>query len=300
MCVPGTALSRYINFYTDFAFKKIFGTEANKDLLISFLNSLLDLHGDDEITDLTQINTEQLSDSPSDRRAVFDVNCQTAKGERFVVEMQKAKQDNFRDRAVYYSSFPIREQGIKGSGWDYTLSPIYVVGILNFVMDENKKSDKVVTRALIKDDDNEVFSNKLNFIFLEMPKFRKKEDELKTLFDKWLFVIKNLYKLTQKPKALSEAVFHHLFEIAEIAAFTPQERYDYEESLKNFRDMNNVLQTAIRQGYAEGEAIGLEKGKAEGEHKEKLRSAKKMLDKGIDVQTVAEITGLSVEEIKRL
>lgn len=296
MCVPGTAISRYINFYTDFAFKKIFGTEANKDLLISFLNGLLDLNGEGEISDVIYLNSENLGDNISERRAIYDVYCQTKGGDRFIVEMQKAKQDHFQDRSIYYSSFAIREQGQKGKQdnmpWDYSLSPVYVVGILNFRMDETDTSNKVITKVRLKDDDNKDFSDKLNFIFLEMPKFRMKENELETFMDKWLYVIKNLYRLQDKPAALTEGIFRKLFDVAEIAAFTKEERYDYEESLKNFRDMYNTISSAERKGRAEG--------RAEGEAIGILKTAKKMKAEGIDINVISKLTDLSIEEIKEL
>lgn len=297
MCIPGTTMSRYINFYTDFAFKKIFGTEANKDLLISFLNCLLELKDGKEITDLTYMNSEQLGESAGERRAIYDVYCKTAAGERFIVEMQKAEQDHFIDRSIYYSSFAIREQSQKGAVdrklWDYSLSPVYVVGILNFEMDETmERADKVMTRVKLKDDENRDFSDKLNFIFLEMPKFRKVETELETLMDKWLYVIKNLYQLESKPASLTEGIFRKLFDVAEIAAFTKEERYDYEESLKNFRDLYNTISTAEKKGRAEG--------RAEGEKEERLRNAKNFKQLGVDLETIAKATGLSVEEIEKL
>lgn len=292
MCIPGIALSRYINFYTDFAFKKFFGTEANKDLLISFLNSLLDLNGGNEIVDLTYFNSENLGDSVSERRAIYDVYCQTNNGERFIVEMQKAKQDHFQDRAIYYSSFAIREQGQKGKkdnvSWDYSLSPVYVVDILNFKMDDADESNKVVTKVKLKDDDNKDFSDKLNFIFVEMPKFRKTEAELETFMDKWLYVIKNLYQLQDKPAALTEGIFKKLFEVAEIAAFTKEERYDYEESLKNFRDMYNTISSAER------------KGREEGRVEERIAMAKSLKSQGVDFEIIKTASGLSLEEIEKL
>ncbi len=300
MCIPGIALSRYINFYTDFAFKKFFGTEANKDLLISFLNSLLDRKDGAEIIDLTYLNSENLGDSISERRAIYDVYCQTANDERFIVEMQKAKQDHFQDRAIYYSSFAIREQGQKGKKdnlpWNYSLSPVYVVGILNFKMDETDESSKVITKVKLKDDDNKDFSDKLNFIFVEMPKFRKTESELDTFMDKWLYVIKNLYQLQDKPEALTEGIFRKLFDVAEIAAFTKEERYDYEESLKNFRDMYNTISSAERKGREEGEAIGIQKGRVE----ERIAMAKSLKSQGIDFEIIKTASGLSLEEIEKL
>ncbi len=319
MCIPGTALSRYINFYTDFAFKKIFGTEANKDLLISFLNALLELEGNKEIVDLTYLNSERLGKNLSERRAIYDVYCQTKEGERFIVEMQNTKQYSFKDRSIYYSSFAIQEQGEKGSrlSWCYNLSPVYIIGILNFVMDETEESsDKVITKVNLKDEKNRKFSDKLNFIFLEMPKFKKEESELKTSIDKWLFVIKNLCRLQNKPAALTEGIFNKLFEVAEIAAFSKKERYDYEENLKNHLDWFNIMRTAKCEGMAEGRAhgiaegraVGIEEGRevgvaigrAKGEQEEKIRNAKNLKQLGIDIETISKAIGLSKEEIEKL
>jgi len=330
MCIPGTAMSRYINFYTDFAFKKFFGTEANKEFLISFLNALLELEGEKEIADLTYLNTEQLGFSNNERRAVYDVYCTTKEGERFIVEMQKAKQENFRDRALYYSSFAIQDQGQKGTKnntvyWDYKLSPVYVIGILDFVMDDSpEKVDHLITKVQLMDDTYEVFNKNLNFIFIEMPKFRKEESELETFMDKWLYAIKNLGKLDDKPTALTEAIFKRFFEVAEIAAFSKTERYDYEENLKNCNDWFSVMNTAKKDGLEEGEAIGIEKGRAEGRAEgeaigmqkgeaigvEKgraegealgiLKTAKKMKEEGLDVNVISRLTNLSVDKIEKL
>ncbi|MBO7442909.1 MAG: PD-(D/E)XK nuclease family transposase [Paludibacteraceae bacterium] len=296
MCIPGTAMSRYINFYTDFAFKKIFGTEENKDLLISFLNALLDLKGDGEIKDLTYLNSENLGEDIRERRAIYDVYCQTKGGDRFIVEMQKAKQDHFQDRSIYYSSFAIREQGQKGKKdnmpWDYCLSPVYVVGILNFEMNETNKSDRVISKVKLKDEDNKDFSDKLNFIFVEMPKFRKTETELETFMDKWLYVIKNLYRLQDKPAALTEGIFKKLFEVAEIAAFSKNERYDYEENLKNYLDWFNVMRTVKNEGRAEG--------RAEGELALLTKQVLAKKEKGKTASEIAEMLEVDIEVVDEI
>ena len=298
--MPGTAMSRYMNFYTDFAFKKIFGTEANKDLLISFLNALLDLKGDGEIKDLTYLNSENLGEDIRERRAIYDVYCQTKGGDRFIVEMQKAKQDHFQDRSIYYSSFAICEQGQKGKKdnmpWDYCLSPVYVVGILNFEMDETDKSDRVISKVKLKDEDNKDFSDKLNFIFVEMPKFRKTETELETFMDKWLYVIKNLYRLQDKPAALTEGIFKKLFEVAEIAAFSKNERYDYEENLKNYLDWFNVMRTAKNEGRAEGR----EEGRAEGELALLTKQVLAKKEKGKTASEIAEMLEVDIEVVDEI
>ena len=174
---------KYLNPYTDFGFKKLFGTEANKELLIDFLNQLITEQG--TITDLQFLSAEQLGRSAFERKAVFDIYCENEKGEKFIVEMQKAEQDYFKDRSVYYSTFPIQEQAMLGS-WNYQLKAVYFVGILDFVFDENKDDEQVFHHEvkLIDTKTNKIFYDKLTFIYLEMPKFNKTEDELKSRFDK--------------------------------------------------------------------------------------------------------------------
>lgn len=274
---------RYVNPYTDFGFKLLFGTPVNKDLLIGFLNALF--RGEQEITDVTYLNAEQLGRAEWDRKAVFDVYCENVKGERFIVEMQKAKQKYFKDRSVFYSTFPIREQAKVGD-WDYELKSVYTVGVLNFVFDEDKDDEEYYHHEvkLMDVGRKEVFYEKLTFIYLEMPKFRKREDELETLFDKWMFVLKNLATLLERPAALQERVFKRLFETAEVARFSESEMRDYEESLKNLRDLGNVLNTA----------------KEEGRKEKTLEIARNLLQAGIAEDVVAATTGLSVEEIQNL
>ena len=282
---------RYVNPYTDFGFKLLFGTPVNKDLLIGFLNALF--RGEQEITDVTYLNAEQLGRAEWDRKAVFDVYCENVKGERFIVEMQKARQKYFKDRSVFYSTFPIREQAKVGD-WDYELKSVYTVGVLNFVFDEDKDDEEYYHHEvkLMDVGRKEVFYEKLTFIYLEMPKFRKREEELETLFDKWMFVLKNLATLLDRPAALQERVFKRLFETAEIARFSESEMRDYEESLKNLRDLGNVLNTAKEEGRKEG--------REEGERKKSLEIARNLLQAGIAEDVIAATTGLSVEEIQNL
>lgn len=275
---------RYINPYTDFGFKKLFGTELNKDLLISFLNALL--NGEQEITDLTYLNSEHLGDGYSDRRAVFDVYCQLADGKKFIVEMQKAEQAYFKDRSIYYSTFPIREQAPKGSKWDYHLEDVYTVGILNFVFPDNEyPADSFVHEIKLTDvEDKHVFYDKLTFIYLEMPKFNKTEDELLTMFDKWMFALQNLSRLLERPKALQERIFTHLFEQAEIARFTPQERREYQESIKDYWDNYSIMETSFNKGKAEANR----------------ENACKMKELGISVEIISQVTGLTINEVDML
>jgi len=279
---------RYINPYTDFGFKKLFGTEMNKDLLISFLNALFN-NSENEIQDIQYLNSENLGEGYGDRRSVFDVYCRTQDGSRFIVEMQKAEQEYFKDRSVYYATTPIRQQAVKGK-WDYHLENVYTIGILNFVFPDGEyPADSYRHEIKLKDvEDNHVFYDKLTFVYLEMPKFNKTEDQLETMFDKWMFVLQNLYRLLERPKALQDRIFKKLFDQAEIARYSEAERWEYEESKKVFWDNYSVMKTAIKKSRAEGRAEA------------NIENARKMKAKGFAVSDIADITGLSAEDIEKL
>ena len=287
-------IDRYVNFYTDFAFKKLFGTEMNKDLLISFLNALL--QGREVVLDVNYLNTEHLGTQEYDRRVVFDVYCKNDKGEVFLVEMQKGEQQFFKDRSIYYSTFAIREQAPRGE-WNYELKGVYTIGILNFCFDKEREGNYYHEVKLMDTATKEVFYDKLVFIYLEMPKFTKQENELESLFDKWLYVIRNLAALMERPRVLQEKVFAHLFEAAEIAKFSRVERYEYEESLKAYRDWFSVMATAELRGEERGKEKGLKEGLEKGRIEERLRNARGLKARGVDAEIIAQVTGLSVDDI---
>lgn len=284
---------KYINPYTDFGFKLLFGTAMNKELLISFLNALL--FKEETVKDVTYLNAEHLDTQEYDRRAVFDVYCENEKGENFLVEMQRGEQQFFKDRSVYYATFPIREQSQRGK-WDYELKAVYIIGILNFTFNDTDGDYFHHEVKLVDLYTHKVFYDKLTFIYLEMPKFNKKEDELESMFDKWLFVLRNLSSLFERPRALQNRVFDRLFEAAEIAKFNPKELGEYWESLKNFRDWYSVMSTQLKKGREEGLKEGLEQGRKE----ECFKNAKKMKQAGIAFDVIAQVTGLSIGEIASL
>lgn len=281
---------RYINPYTDFAFKLLFGTELNKELLISFLNALL--HGEEHIKEITYLNSEHLGTQERDRRAVFDIYCENEQGEKFLVEMQKGEQAFFKDRSIYYATFPIREQAIKGSEWNYQLKAVYTVAILNFVFDDKDDDYFHHEVKLVDMRTKKVFYDKLTFIYLEMPKFNKTEYELETMFDKWMFVLRNLSRLMERPVALQERIFERLFKAAEIANFDRKELIEYEDSLKNYRDWYSVVSTA--------EQKGIQKGIQEGEKKKQYEIARNLKSLGIAPDIIAKTTEMTLKEIAEL
>lgn len=301
---------RYINPYTDFAFKLLFGTELNKELLISFLNALL--HGEEHIKEITYLNSEHLGTQERDRRAVFDIYCENEQGEKFLVEMQKGEQAFFKDRSIYYATFPIREQAIKGSEWNYQLKAVYTVAILNFVFDDKDNDYFHHEVKLVDMRTKKVFYDKLTFIYLEMPKFNKTEYELETMFDKWMFVLRNLSRLMERPVALQERVFERLFKAAEIANFDRKELIEYEDSLKNYRDWYSVVSTAeqkgiqkgiqegIEKGIQKGIEEGIQKGIQEGEKKKQYEIARNLKSLGIAPDIIAKTTEMTLKEIAEL
>ncbi|NBC09301.1 MAG: Rpn family recombination-promoting nuclease/putative transposase [Bacteroidetes bacterium] len=272
---------RYINPLTDFGFKKLFGTEPNKDLLIDFLNQILpERH---QIKDLNYSRNEQLGQAELDRKAIFDLYCIGESGERFIVEVQKAKQNFFKDRSIYYSSFPIQEQAKKGD-WDFKQDPVYTVGILDFIFDDHKNEDELLHLIELKNQRCEVFYDKLKFIYIELPKFKKTQEELEHHFEKWLYVFRHLSELQDRPQQLQDRIFQKLFDTAEIAKFSPEERVAYEESLKYYRDIKNVVDTS----------------REEGKEQRTLEIARELKKNGIPIEMIVKSTGLSKKEIEEL
>jgi len=299
---------KYINPFTDFGFKKIFGEEPNKDLLLDFLNEILQ-EQEGKIVNLTYLKNEHLGKGALDRKAIFDLYCENEKGEKFIVEMQKSKQNFFKDRSVYYATFPIQEQA-KKSEWNYRLNAIYTIGILDFVFEEDKLcKEKYRYDVQLQDiETNKTFYDKLTFIYFEMPKFNKKVDELVTRYDKWLFVLKNLNKLDRLPENLRESVFEKVFEVAEIAKFTKEESTSYEDSLKYYRDLKNSLDTARDEGIEEGKEIGREEGKEIGREegieigveKKEIDYVLRLHQKGMLIAEISDLTGVSEARVKEI
>lgn len=275
---------RYISLLTDFGFKRIFGTKPNKDLLIDFLNSLF--NGEQVVKDVTFLNSEHVGDVHTDRKAIFDVYCENEHGEKFIVEMQNAYQTYFKDRSLYYATFPIREQAQKGDCWNYKLKHVYVVALLNYDMSDPAFSDNTINHdiGLLDKQTHRVFNDKLTFKYVEISKFNKRIEELETNYDKWLFVLQNLSRLDRQPEYLKTAVFNRLFAEAEIAKFTRTELREYEDSLKAYRDIKNSLDSAEEKG---------KKDKA-------IVIAKNLLEMDMPIDNIMKATGLSLEEVKEL
>lgn len=276
--------AKYLNPFTDFGFKKIFGEEASKPLLIDFLNALLP--HPHKVADLSFKNNEQLGLNEFDRKAIYDIYCESETGEKFIVELQKAKQNYFKERTIYYATFPIREQAEKGE-WNYHLKAVYCIGILDFTFDDYEtepEKNEVVHTIMLKNQNGMTFYEKLTFIYLEMPNFKKAETELADRLDKWLYFIKHLEDFQSIPSIFSDEVFNQAFEKAEIAKFGKTDQVKYENSLKIYRDLKGVIDTAFGEGKLEG----------------KFEMARLMKQENETLEKIIKYTGLSKAEIEKL
>ena len=276
--------AKYINLMVDWSFKRVFGTEVNKDILIEFLKVVFPQFA---ITDITYIPTEQLGIMEDDRKAIFDVLCKTEDDKTFLVEMQRGKQEHFFERALYYTSFPIMKQGKKAIAkeeegadpWDFSLDGVFFLGILDFKYEQDEMTEH--RYQLLETKTLKQMTDKLEFVFVEVAKFDKREDELETDLDKWLYLLKNMSTLLERPAALRDRVFGRLFDVAEYARLDDEERKNYVIAMNTARDTYNQIAYARKEG-------GQEKA---------YEIARKMIAKGIDVDTVADFTGLTRDEI---
>ncbi|PZO55523.1 MAG: hypothetical protein DCF15_10360 [Phormidesmis priestleyi] len=273
---------RYVNLLTDFGFKRVFGTEPNKGLLVDFLNTLLPPYH--KIQALSYKSSENVGNTPLDRKAIFDIYCQGENGDRFIVEIQKAKQNYFKDRSVFYASFPIQEQALIGE-WNFKLAPVYSIGVLDFVFDDHKNESTIIHTVELKDQHCNVFYEKLKFIYIELPKFNKTIEELESHQDKWLYLFRHLPELEDQPQPFQDPIFLQLFDIAEIANFSRNEQTVYQNSLKYYRDMTNVVNTSRMDGVKEG----LNRGRAEGRAEGRAAGARSLLNRML-TRTVGDLT----------
>lgn len=279
-------MAKFINPFTDWGFKTIFGQEINKDLLISFLNDLL--AGEHHIADITFKDKEQLPELKDMRGIVYDIYCTTDKGDHLIVEMQNRYQEHFVDRSLFYASRAIVRQGVKGSNWDYSLTPVYTVCFMNYNV-TNLTPQKFRTDVMLMDiEQGEVFSENLRFIYLMLPLFKKEENECENDFERWIYILKNMSTFERMPFLARNAVFKKLSEIADISALSKDERDKYDESIKRMRDAISLMTTAKNEG------------REEGRESRNIEIAKMMISEKEPIEKIMAYTGLSEKEIQSL
>ncbi|GAB3432108.1 Rpn family recombination-promoting nuclease/putative transposase [Niabella aquatica] len=285
-----TALSigRYIDLLTDFGFKRTFGTEPNKDLLIAFLNELF--KGRKVIRDLVYNPQENNGPVKHYRKAIFDLTCTGADGETFIIEMQRADQKYFTERAIYYTSGKLYEQGPKGKrDWDFRLKETYFIGLMDFNFDDTQPGKYLHWVQLMEEETGRVFYDKLGFIFLELPNFKLEEKDIKTDLERWLYVLRNMGELEKIPVILNKRIFQKLFKIAEVANLKKEEYMLYEKNLLDKWTEYSVLKTA--------EERGMEKGR---EEMQEQIVKNLIIELGLEDQEVARIAETPVSFVKKI
>jgi predicted transposase/invertase (TIGR01784 family) len=325
-------IARFLDPKNDFAFKQIFGTEKNKDILIHFLNDILNYRDQERIVDVSFLKTVQDPDIAMYKQSIVDVLCQDAKGTQFIVEMQVTKHRGFEKRAQYYASKAYSQQVIKEDDHHKKLAVyaklkgVIFLAIADFVMFTEKKNWRSEHRIL----DTTTYENDLKdfyFIFLELPKFDKTIDELETIQEKWVYFFKYAHNsslvemehLTGQDKSIKRA-----FQAIDQASWSESELRTYEQTLKTYLDNLAIEQEklanaeakgieigkaegkiegeaiGLEKGKIEGEAIGLEKGKIEGKIEGKVEIARKLLQQGLTPEVIATITDLDIKMIFNL
>ena len=282
-------MAKYINPFTDVGFKRIFGQELSKPLLLDFLNSLFE--GEKHIVNLTFLDKEQPALFEEDRSLIYDIYCETDEGEKIIVEMQNKSQPFFKNRSIYYVSESIARQGERGSSWNYEIDSVYLVAFLNFSPLDFKKQFRTDV-VLAEKDTKEQFSDKLRMIYLQLPLFTKEADECENQVERWIYLLKNMETLNRLPWAAQSAVFKKLESIADVGRMTRAERLQYDEALKKYRDTISVFEGVRLEGRMEGNA--------EGRLEEKIAIARNLKSMGMSISDVSKATGLSEEGIKAL
>ena len=288
---------RYIDLLTDYGFKRVFGTEVNKDLLIDFLNQLF--RGRKVIKDLTYNKNEHVGDTTDTGSVIFDLTCTAANDEQFIIEVQRSMQSNLKRRMLYYGSKLIADQAPKGNrkDWNYNINEVYVIVLMEGFALPGHEADKRYLHdiCLCNRATGEVFYEDLGFMYVSLTNFVKEEAKLGNDLERWLYVLKNMARMDKLPVYLRKPVFQRLFDIAEYSKLSKEEKDMYDASLKRKWDAESVRLTAERMGMEKG----LQKGRAEAKA-EKKETARKMLASGFAIPVISDLLGLSIEEIEAL
>ncbi len=281
--MENNTITTYINPLTDFGFKFIFGRYADKEFILSFLNAVIG--GNSPITNVKFIDKEKKGESKDDRALIYDLHCELEDGSKIIVEMQNRYQTHFDDRAVYYLAADIYAQGEKGEGWDYKLTPVYGVFLMNFEWKDASEQHLREDVCLYNMQTKKVFSDKMGMTFLKIPMMVKGAEECKTTLERWLYLLKHMEKMETIPQTfMKDPVFRRLGKVARYAALNDRDKEAYKASLKAYRDSYAIAETERAEGRAEG-----------------IRDiARKMLASQYSVEAISNLTGLSMAEISSL
>ncbi|WP_341814106.1 MULTISPECIES: Rpn family recombination-promoting nuclease/putative transposase [unclassified Wolbachia] len=287
------ALSKFLDARNDIAFRRIFGTEKNKDILIHFLNDILGLTDDNKIKDVSFLSPIQDPVIASQKQSIVDVLCVDSTGIKTIIEMQVAKTTGFEKRAQYYAAKAYSSQADVGDQY-HDLKGVIFIAIADFILFPNKlayKSDHVTFDKMTFEHDLRDFS----FTFIELPKFKKREDQLENIVEKWCYFFKHAGETSEedlKKIIGSDLIIGRAYDELNQYNWSKKERLAYDQAKKRTDDYLSSLEEKLHEGIQ----IGHQKGKIEG----KIEVAKNSLKAGVSIDVIAQITGLSHSEISQL
>ena len=278
----------YLSPKSDVAFKKLFGNIAHKNILISFLNSVLKRPENLKIIDVIINDPANTPDRPSSKYSIIDLRCTDQDQNQYIVEMQVIDQKDYGVRAQYYAAIALARQLNSGEKYNQ-LVPVIFIGILDFNLFNHPN---YLSHQLILDSETHAHELKhLEFHFIELTKFTKTETQLDNILDKWVYFLKNAEVLQKVPSALQETEFVDAFDILAKSNWSNKELLEYDQYLDIWRSETSRIESAL----ADGKTIGKEEGKNE----EKIEIARKLLDI-LDTEIIAQKTGLSIEQVQKL
>jgi len=268
---------KFADVKNDIAFRKIFGNENRKESLISFLNAVLDFHGDQRIIEVTILNPYQLPKLKGGKVTIIDVKATDQLGRTYIVEMQVGDLDGFEKRVLFYSSKSYSDQ-IKRADFYRKLRPVIFIGILDFEHTENKN---YISRSQIRDvETGEQTIKDMEFTFVELPKFNKELHELKALIEKWIYFIKNAENLEVVPDNINDEGLKSAYEEANVQTWTQEELDAYEYAFMREED----------------EKARLDKAKKDG----KYELVVELYEDGMPIEKIAKLSKMTVEEVKAI
>ncbi|MEG2336552.1 MAG: Rpn family recombination-promoting nuclease/putative transposase [Bacteroidales bacterium] len=281
---------------SDFGFKYMFGRPQSARFLLDFLNDLFS--GEQIIQEIQYLNTEHIGVNPKDRGIILDVLCITEQKTHFIVEMQNRMQVHFRERALYYLSKLIVEQGQKGADWQFDIQAIYGVFFINFTI--SGFDDYRVDACMVDVRSQQIFCDKMRQIFIQLPLFTKSQAACTTSIEQWIYILKNMETTTLESLQMAKPIFRELLKMMNRGSLSLIDMSDYEQVLKIRRDNYGMLKYAEESGIKKGIEEGIEKGIEKGRAEMIRTTALNLKQKGINMDIIMEVTGLSAQEIQNI
>ena len=294
-------ITKFLDPKNDYAFKKIFGTERNKDILIHFINDMITFKEKKPIVEVTFLKTTQDPEVNALKTSLVDILCRDEAGHQYIVEMQVAKETGFEKRAQYYAAKAYISQARSGDDY-HDLKEVIFLAITNFIMYPNKKVFKS-DHVILDNDSHENDLTGFSFTFLELPKFNKKIDELNNVVEKWMYFFKNAEETSEKdlPKIIGhDDIIERAYEELNRFSWNEQELFTYDQQEKYDWSHRGTIDAAYNDGMERGMEDGIKKGIEKGAKSKTYEIAKAMLLKEIDLEVISNLTELSKEDLKQL